>query len=607
MKKIFTQPGTFFLVFGLIIGIAFSVLTPFGTGFDEDIHLARVYDISGLNLLPNNSIYEKSTVSFAEFYTLSYRRFLFRDQAFDLFKPEYFKVRANYDSMDIKENASLYPPLMFFPQAVMAGIFWRFLDLPIIPVSILIRITGLLVYLLISYVAIRILPAGKWGLAVLALLPTALYQASTVNGDGYTNAVSFLFISLVLALIMRPALPFTGRRLLGLCTAIFLVGMAKPGTVVLFLLVLLIPRKAYASRRQVFLLWTTVIAMTLFHAAWLLLVFTNTSGGNESLLNTIGTVSNRLSEYLSTFGYSFLYHARQLFASMIASYGYWIGKVPALVYWIIALIFAAILLVDEKIDSIPAGVRVSLFLILLVSWFGILVLYTSGKFSNNTAQPLLEMVQGRYLVAFLPLLFFSLFGIVNIPNHIRRITQILIPIGTVFFLLLFFWGMFAHYYTACGPFLLNRSNCRLPAYQNLDEENPEKVSLAAGTTIDQEFTNTCKVLRNFQVLTTGVGSGTTGLVRLSLLSENGQELSSSVFDTSLIQTKRWLTLDLQHIPLEKNRDYVFQIEGVDLEGNVGIAIRGQEAYPGTLRVNNDPVVGDLVFYYSCAPVGLFGY
>jgi len=120
MKQKFLQPANLLLIIGLIFGIAISVVAPFGTGFDEEPHLARVYDISGFNLLPNRSIYDK-TIYFAEFHSLSYRRFFYRDQAAQMFTPQYFGVRANYDSMAIESTMSIYPPLMFFPQAVVAG------------------------------------------------------------------------------------------------------------------------------------------------------------------------------------------------------------------------------------------------------------------------------------------------------------------------------------------------------------------------------------------------------------------------------------------------------------------------------------------------------
>jgi len=339
MKQKFLQPANLLLIIGLIFGIAISVVAPFGTGFDEEPHLARVYDISGLNLLPNRSIYDK-TIYFAEFHSLSYRRFFYRDQAAQMFTPQYFGVRANYDSMAIESTMSIYPPLMFFPQAVVAGVGWRLLDMPIIPIAIILRIVTLLTYLMITWFAIRIIPAGKWVLLAVALLPTSLYQAATVNGDGYTNAVSFLFIAVVLARALQPGERQLKHWYIWLCVSIFLLGMAKPGAILLLPLILLLPRKVFDSRAQFSGMWAVAILMTLFHAVWILTSFTNTSLGADTPGMIFSSVFSQLGQYLGAFWRSFLIYYKELFGSTIAAYGYWEGKVPGLVYWLVGLALA---------------------------------------------------------------------------------------------------------------------------------------------------------------------------------------------------------------------------------------------------------------------------
>jgi len=44
-----------------------------------------------------------------------------------------------------------------------------------------------------------------------------------------------------------------------------------------------------------------------------------------------------------------------------------------------------------------------------------------------------------------------------------------------------------------------------------------------------------------------------------------------------------------------------------LNGAVPFAVRTPDRYPGALTLGGQPFDGDLVFYYYCAPVGLFGY
>ena len=112
MGKKLLLPVNLLLIIGIFFGVVFAVFTPFGTGFDEEHHLARVYDISGLHMLPNRSIYDK-TVYFVEFHLLSYWRRFYRNEGFVMFKPESFLVRGNYDSMEIQSTMSVYPPAMF--------------------------------------------------------------------------------------------------------------------------------------------------------------------------------------------------------------------------------------------------------------------------------------------------------------------------------------------------------------------------------------------------------------------------------------------------------------------------------------------------------------
>lgn len=606
MKHTFMQPDKLLLFFGFIFGIALCILAPFTTGFDEDVQLGRVYDISGFNLMPNTSIYEKSTVGFEEFYTLSQRRLYYRDQSFDLFKPEYFNVRANYESMTIEENSSIYPPLMFFPQAIVAGIGWRFLDLPIIPVSILIRIAGLSLYLVICYLAIKVIPVGKWGLMVIALSPTALYQASTVNGDGYTNAVSFLFISLVASLILNPEHKITKRGLIALCASIFLLGMAKQGAIILFLMVLFLPRKVFSSRYQHAIVWSAVILMTIFHFYWVISVFNRTVVGSESIVTSMGSIVTQLQDYLRVFGRSLATHYQQLFSSMIAAYGYWIGDVPKLVFWIVPLTFLISLVVECKRSNPNLKNRLLMFALMLISWIAILVLYTSGKFQGKD-QNTFVLVQGRYLVAFLPLLAIALSCLFRVSPRMNAIFKWGALSGTILTLSLFLWGLFANYYTSCGPYMLSGAACKLPAYQNLDLVNPPQILVKQNSVIEQEFSNSCSRLQSVAVQVKELPAGTSGHIMISLLSENGEVMAGGKYTVDEISPRQLLHLDVADAAGLKKGIYVIKIDTKNMAGTIGLSTRQPDLYPGVLRADNLPVDGDLVFFYYCAPAGFFKY
>jgi len=603
MKRQILQPANFMLIIGLVFGIAISVLAPFGTGFDEEAHMARVYDLSGLNLLPNRSIYDK-TIYFAEFHSLTYRRFYYRDQAVEMFQPEYFGVRANYDSMAIEPTMSIYPPLMFFPQAVVAGVGWRVLDLPIIPVALIMRVVTLSLYLFGSWLAIKIIPIGKWALLAVALLPTSLYQAATINGDGYTNAVSFLFISVVLAYALRDETRMTRREFIGLGAVIFLLGMAKPGAILLLPLLLLVPRKFFTSRGHWIGMWAVAVVMAVFHAGWILISFTNTSLGEGTPGTIFTSVFSQLGQYLGAFWRSFLIYWQQLFGSTIAAYGYWEGKVPALVYWLAGAVLVLALLAGEKHAKMTKGVRALLFGLMLLAWFGILVMYTAGKFTFDSKETVL-MVQGRYLNAFLPLGLLALSGLAAQKLAEQLLLRWLMAAGVIVVQALFLWGLIAHYYTPCGPSALARTDCRLPAYQNLEIVKPPQVTLTAGMELEQGFDNTCKDLRSVELLIGDVSAGAQGALDMALIAPDGTTVVSRTVEVDALTPKGTLVLDVPEETAMGRGKFSIRLDGQSISGTMGVGIRTPDVYTGGgLIVDGNVVDGDVVFFYTCVPKGV---
>lgn len=610
MKNKILQPWNLFLIVGLVFGIALSIFTPFATGFDEAAHLARIFDLSGLNMLPN-SLEGHKTAFFSEFTTLTQRRMLFRDQGYDLFKAEYFRVPGNYGAMTIKETASTYPPLLFLPQAFIAGISWRFLNLPVIPVTILMRLAGLALYLVITYFAIRTIPIGRWGLLVIALSPTALYQASTVNGDGFTNAVSFLLIAQVLYAILKPEPNISKRELIALCITVILVSNAKQGAIILFPLLLLLPPRLFSTRAQFISLWLVTGFAIFLHIGWYFFAISNLAIGPGSLGISVESISSQLWGFLQGFFRSLYLYAGRLYTTMVASYGYWVAKVPKLVYWIFPLSLALSLLVDLKNEKLTTAKRFFFLGLMIVSWLVVLMFYamalfTSGNYLHSEKVTFI-LKQGRYLLPYLPLLVLSLTGIYSVRNRLRQPFTITILTGIVIVQGLFFWGLYAHYYTACGPSLLTAENCRLPAYQNLDRDNPSIVRVDNSIVVQQAFSNTCRNMRTVEVYVFEVAPGSSGLVHVSLLNSSGETIVSDAFEAADLVSPTDLQLSIATAINIPSGEYFIHIEAPQLNGSISLATRQPDVYPGLLQLNGEEYHGDLVFYFSCAPAGWFRY
>lgn len=108
------------------------------------------------------------------------------------------------------------------------------------------RLGGLLFYLLLAALAVRLAPAAVQGMfAAVALLPMPLQLAASFSADGAVLGLVFCFTALCLALRERPA-RHIGERLLLLVLA-FAIGPAKAIYLPVVLLVLAVPREHLAA------------------------------------------------------------------------------------------------------------------------------------------------------------------------------------------------------------------------------------------------------------------------------------------------------------------------------------------------------------------------
>jgi len=94
-------------------------------------------------------------------------------------------------------NISLFFPITHLPQAFGMAIARLFNLSPLVLLYVG-RICNLLVWVLLVYLAIKIIPFYKWLLILLALTPKSIFQASSLSGDALTNGLSFLLIAVIL-------------------------------------------------------------------------------------------------------------------------------------------------------------------------------------------------------------------------------------------------------------------------------------------------------------------------------------------------------------------------------------------------------------------------
>ncbi len=152
------------------------------------------------------------------------------------------------------QTRATYSPIFYLPQAFLLAVFGYLLDLPILLLTWLLRLTYLGTYIVTAYFAIRLMPKFKWTLFVLALAPMAMIQAVSISADPLTNGVSFLFVAWSLYLVEGNK-SISKKNFLVTMLLVFLLFSVKPNSSPLvLLLVLLKPVQFSNSREKLFFL-----------------------------------------------------------------------------------------------------------------------------------------------------------------------------------------------------------------------------------------------------------------------------------------------------------------------------------------------------------------
>jgi len=309
------KPEYIFLFLALIFGTLFIFRLPPLSGTDEFTHFPRLYQISEgtLNEQPigNHQFGGKLPVNINNMIN-AYRNLSryspgqgylngakqLNSQYSKVTSPGKTKVTANFTSTVI------YPPWAYIP-SLIGLLLAKAARIPLIWYVYLARITTYLVWLVLTFLAIKYLPAGKYFMLAVALLPTAVSQAATIGADGLQMALAWLLISLTLAVVAKKLKPNWLLLMVMSLLAVY-VAVIKDGYFLIGFVPLIIPTSRFA-KQNVALIWKSSILILVLACSALFTLRTVHAVHGTILTPTVGMYFNSSQQISYIFNHLPLY------------------------------------------------------------------------------------------------------------------------------------------------------------------------------------------------------------------------------------------------------------------------------------------------------------
>lgn len=205
-----TSPHRLFLVVSILAGLPLVVLTPPFQAPDEPAHFLRAFALSRGQPWPEvrgeaaGSVLPGELASLVDLTTDLPRRPESRFELSTLETAWRLRFGTEAERFQPYTHTAVYSPVPYLPQAlgVLAG---RMLSERPIVAFYLGRLANLVVAVALISWALRLAPAYRWPLTLLALAPMALFLRSSMSADSLTAALAFVLSATVARLALsRP-------------------------------------------------------------------------------------------------------------------------------------------------------------------------------------------------------------------------------------------------------------------------------------------------------------------------------------------------------------------------------------------------------------------
>ncbi len=421
-------PEGVFLALGIVFGLTFLVVTPPFQVADEYHHYFHAFSVSEGNFRAVRSPSRPGDFEIGAILPASLWELATRVDPAGMVIPFNPRMKQRVADVLAQFGRPLEPhrrqftsyfstarnsAIPYWPQAAGIGV-GRLLGVSPLALLYLGRLANLAVWLALVSLAIGALPMHRWVFVVLGLTPMALSEAASVSPDAFVNGLSFLAIALWLSLALGPVPQVGWRALAGMAAVTALLAQSKQVYVLLAGLYLLIPGGKFPTRRCRWggaLLVVAAGAASLALWSWLFRDLHFPARYDRSVVFAPGEqlrfILGEPLRYLEICWITIRVDWWNWTRSFIGVLGWLDTVLPTPLYVSYLGVLTLVALADNR-SPVELTVRQRLVLASLFV-LSVLALLTSLYVVWNALRfPVVQGIQGRYLIPFAPLLFLSL-------------------------------------------------------------------------------------------------------------------------------------------------------------------------------------------------------
>lgn len=424
------KPETAFLIIGLIYGLCFLIVTPALQVPDEYEHFYRALYVSEGHTLPEkvgnmSGVYIPESVHLTAS-GISEEWFTFiKDREDKINLSSLLNIKFNSQNR-VFEDISRIAVITYSPVPYIIPAFaitpGKLLNLSPLILIYIGRLANLLVWVFLTYLAIRIIPVHKWVLFMIALIPITLFEAASLSADSLILGLSFIIVAIFFKYAFDDNKKKINKKdIYILFILTLLLSLSKQIYFLLLLLIFLIPSEKFGGRKKMF-----------YVAAFLFFTIILISGGWNILVKDLYipivpqvSISGQIAYILGDplrFPYALLntFFYRGFSYQLLFVGNFWLD-IPLPMWWVgayvlsmipVALIDKSMVLVSKKQKLISLAIFIIIFLLVCafvyISW-------------TVVGQNIIDGIQGRYFIPILPMLFLLLFKIRNFDNYENKI------------------------------------------------------------------------------------------------------------------------------------------------------------------------------------------